>query len=159
MELRSRLLASEGCSFQAVITADYGDRLYSFTMDCEGNPDGDLTFTVQKPDTISGVTGKIVDAKGQLTFEQIALDIPLLADGLISPISAPWILLKTLRSGYMTSAGTDGERLLLRIDDSFRDDALHLDIWLNSENLPERAEILWDGQRYLSMEVNDFRME
>lgn len=38
--------------------------------------------------------------------------------------------MKTLRSGYITSAGMDGGRLRLTIDDSYEDDALHLDIWL-----------------------------
>ena len=159
MELRTRLLAASGCSFDADITADYGDRLYTFSVECLGDEKGDLSFTVRKPESISGITGSISDSKGKLTFDDAALDFPLLTDGLLNPVSAPWVFFKTLRSGYITSAGVESEQLHLSIDDSFEDDALHLDIWLNDEDLPVRAEILWDGQRYLSMDVNHFRLE
>ena len=103
--------------------------------------------------------GGVSDSKGKLTFDDVALDFPLLTDGLISPVSGPWVFLKTLRSGYITSAATESELLHLSIDDSFEDDALHLDIWLNGEDIPVRAEILWGGQRYLSMDVKNFRLE
>ena len=43
MGLRAKLLAS-GCSFRAEVTADYGDQLYTFTMDCRGEELGDLRF-------------------------------------------------------------------------------------------------------------------
>ena len=32
LRFRDRLLSSNGCSFNAKITADYGDELYSFIM-------------------------------------------------------------------------------------------------------------------------------
>ena len=159
MELRTKLLAAAACTFQADITADYGDKLYTFSMECRGDDRGDLSFTVQLPESISGITGSVSDSKGKLTFDDVALDFPLLTDGLISPVSGSWVFLKTLRSGYITSAATESELLHLSIDDSFEDDALHLDIWLNGEDIPVRAEILWGGQRYLSMDVKNFRLE
>lgn len=159
MALRTKLLGAEGCSFDAEITADYGDKLYTFSMGCRGDSSGNLEFTVTAPETISGISGKITDAKGKLIFAGTALDFPLLADGLLSPVSAPWILLKTLRGGYITSAAGEGELLRLTVDDSYEDDALHLDIWLDGDNLPVRCEILYDGQRYLSVNVKNFRTE
>ena len=82
---------------------------------------------------------------------------PLLAEGQVSPVSAPWLLMKTLRSGYLTSCGTEDGTLRLSIDDSYEDDALHLDIWLNEEELPKHGEILWQGRRILSVAVENFR--
>jgi len=80
----------------------------------------------------------------------------LLADGQLSPVSAPWIFMKALHSGYLTSCGKEGDLLRLAVDDSYADDALHLDIWLGSDDLPIRAEILWQGRRLLSMDVTNF---
>ena len=155
MALRSRLL-SGGCSFTAEITADYGDKLHTFTLECTGDDRGDLNFTVVSPDSISGVTGTITGEGGGFTYEATVLYFDLLADDTLSPVSAPWIFLKTLRGGYLTSAGDDGDLLLLTIDDSYEEDALHLDIWLNDEDIPVHCEILYDGRRILSLDIRDF---
>lgn len=158
MELRARLLAADGCSFTARITADYGDDLHTFGMECVGDSLGSLNFTVTEPESIAGITGIISQEGGRLTFEDTALEFPLLADDQLTPVCAPWIFLKTLRSGYLTSAGEEGELLRLTIDDTYEEDALHLDIWLDAENSPVQADILYDGRRILSLAITDFRI-
>ena len=115
-----------------------------------------MTFTVTKPETIAGITGSISAAGGKLTFDDQAIAFDLLAEGQLSPIAAPWVFIKALRSGYLTSSGNDGEYLRLTVDDSYADDAMHLDIWLGQGDLPVRAEILWKGRRLLSMDVGNF---
>lgn len=158
MELRSRLLQASGCSFQAEVTADYGDKLHIFTMNCCADSKGDLTFTVEQPETISGITGTLSGEGGNLTFADKALYFELIADGRLSPVSAPWIVVKTLRSGNITSACRENGMLRLSIDDSYDDDPLRLDIWLNSQNIPEFTDILFDGRRILSVAVRDFQI-
>ena len=155
MELRSRLLRS-GCGFTAVVTADYGDKLHTFTLECVGDAQGNLGFTVVEPESISGITGTVTQEGGKLTFDGDALQFPLLADGQVTPVSAPWLLLKTLRGGYLTSAGEDGDLLRVTIDDSYEDDALQLDIWLDSEDNPVQADVVYDGKRILSIAVSNF---
>ena len=155
LALREKLQKGS-CAFTAKVTADYGDKLYTFTLDCEGDEQGNLSFTVVEPESISEITGRITGTGGELTFEDTALSFPLMADGQVTPVSAPWLLLKTLRSGYLSSAGMDGEYLRLCMDDSYRDDALHLDIWVNGDNLPVKAEILYSGRKILSLEVASF---
>lgn len=158
LELRSRLHRSEGCSFTAGITADYGDQLYQFTLSCQGDSQGNLAFTVMEPETIAGITGNISNRGGELTFDDSVLEFPLMADGLLTPISAPWLLLKTLRGGYLTSAGMEGELLRLAVDDSYEEDALHLDIWLDGEDRPVQADICYDERRILSLTIEDFQI-
>lgn len=156
MALRSRLLAGSA-EFHAKITADYTDRIYTFGMDCRLDTSGGLTFTVTEPEPIAGIKGNIAATGGKLTFGEDVLAFPLLAEGQVSPVSAPWLLMKTLRSGYLTSCGMEDGILRLSIDDSYEDDALHLDIWLNEEELPKHGEILWQGRRILSVTVENFR--
>lgn len=158
LKLRSELLQSTGCSFAAEITVDYGDQLHMFSMDCRSDSDGGISFTVTEPDTISGITGKLTDEVGELIFDETALYFELLAEEQLSPICAPWILMKTLRNGYLTSACREEGNLRLSIDDSFEEDPLCLDVWLNSENLPERAEILYDGRKILSVSLKKFEI-
>ena len=158
MRLRDRLLASS-CSFDVEITADYGDKLHTFSLACQGNNKGDLSFNVLSPESISGITGEISDEGGNLTFGDTALHFELLAEGQLSPVSAPWILLKTLRSGYLTSAGMEGDLLRLTINDSYGDDALQLDIWLDGSDVPLRAEVLYADRRILTMDVTNFQIQ
>ena len=46
--------------------------------------------------------------------------------------------------------------LRMSLDDSYEDDALHVDIWLDPQDCPVRAEIVYDGYRILSVEVSKF---
>ncbi len=124
-------------------------------LDSQGNMD----FTVTHPETISGITGHISHGQGSLTFSDTALDFPLMADDQLSPVSAPWVLLKTLRSGSLTAACQEEEWLHLSLDDDYEEDALHLDVWLDGKNVPRRGEILYDGRRILSLDVENFQIQ
>ena len=158
MALRTELLAASECSFRTEITADYGDKVHSFTMDNHSDGNGNVEFTVVGPDSISGITGSVGNSGGELTFDDTALAFPLLADGQLAPVTAPWLLIKTLRSGYLTSAGMEGALLRITIDDRYEEDALTADIWVNDENSPVRAEFSWQGRSILTIQVEDFRI-
>lgn len=158
MELRTKLLEANSVCFDAQITADYGDKAYLFGMHCQGDRDGNIRFTVTEPESISGITGEIKKDGGALTFDDTALHIELLTDEQLNPVSAPWIFLQALRSGYMTCAGMEDDLLRLTIDDSYKEDALQLDIWVNGQNIPVGAEILYDGKHILSLSLVNFQI-
>lgn len=158
MKLRADLLGSEGYSFTAHLTADYGYAIHEFTLYCEGRNNGDLGFRVEKPDTISGITGRFNGKEGAVTFDDIALTFPLMADGQVTPVSGPWILVKTLLGGYLTACNQEEEYLHLTIDDSYEDDALQLEIWLDGDNLPVQGEIYYADRRILTMKIENFRI-
>lgn len=154
--IREQLQNGSGCEFVAEITADYSDVIYEFELFCKSDPLGNLEFTVISPETISGIRGKISDDGGALSFDDKLLAFELMADDQISPVSAPWILLKTLRGGYIRACSRSEDGLMLIIDDSYEDDSLQLDIWIDESNIPLSAEILWDGRRILSLKITNF---
>lgn len=156
MMLRSKVLQAETCTFDADVTADYGDRLYEFSMACSTDKEGTVTFTVTQPETISGITGKVSKSGGSLTFDDTVLEFGIMAEGRLSPVSAPWLLMKTLRGGYLKSAGAEEGITRLTLDDSYQEDALMVDVWLGEDGLPARGEILCDGRRILTVEVENF---
>lgn len=158
MALRAELLAADGCSFTTTITADYGDKLHTFRVECLANERGGITFSILEPESLSGITGTVSAEGGKLTFDDEMLAFDLLADGQVTPVSAPWLLIKTLRGGYLKSCGQDGELLRLSVDDSYEEDALHLDIWLDGADVPKRAEVVWQQRRILSMTIEDFEI-
>lgn len=158
MALRAKLLACDGCTFDTVVTADYGDEIQTFSLRCEGTSEGKLGFQVLEPESIEGITGRFSGGKGELTFEDVALSFPLLADGQVTPVSAPWILLKTLLGGYLTACTMEDDLLRLTINDSYEDDALQLEIWLDSQDRPIQAEIIYDNRRIITMQVESFEI-
>lgn len=152
LAMRSAIEQAQGCAFRARITADYGDQIYVFVMDCQADSRGNVTFEVTEPEVIAGITGKLSADGGSLTFDDKILAIPMLTDDQITPVAAPWILMKTLRAGFITSAGKDR----VTIDDSYADDALTLDITLDDANMPSLAEIYWKNRRILTVEIVSF---
>lgn len=156
MELRGKVLKADVCSFTADVAANYDGLIFTFTADCETDHTGKLSFTLRKPDTISGICGSVSGEKGQLTFSDTALEFPAAAKDLPGPITAPWLLMNALRSGFIVSAGREADCIRLSVDDTFDDTALRLDIRMNSENLPIQADVLHDGLRILTMNVTNF---
>ena len=156
MAFRNQLLES-CCAFTAEITADYTDDLVSFTLDCAGDELGNLDFTVSEPLEIAGIGGTVKAGKGSLVYQDTVLAVPLLAQGELSPVSAPWILLCALRGGYIASAGTEGELLRVTVNDSFAGNTLLVDIWFDNLNMPQMAEVFWQGRRVLSIQIKDFQ--
>ena len=158
LAFREMLLASSGCSFTAEVTADYGDKVQIFTMQCTANQQGSLEFTVIAPESISGVAGHVDSDGGKLDFADMVLAFPLLAEETLSPVSAPWIMVSALREGYLTSACMEGDILRLTLNDDYDADALQLDIWLDKENRPVQADIMQEGKRILTVVVTDFQI-
>ena len=155
LAMRQQLLKNS-CTFCASITADYEDIIYSFKLNCKADPAGDIQFAVVMPEEISGITG-IVGAKGgKLTFDDKELAFPLLADGLISPVSAPWLFIRSARSGYIKSSGTADNETRITINDNYASEALQVDIYLDQSGIPTHADLYWQGRRILSMDITDF---
>ena len=159
MTFRASLLSAMGCQFSANITADYHDELYQFTLDCQCDEEGNLYFEVQTPESISGINGSIRGSGGKIYFEnETALAFETMADGQITPITAAWVFVKALRSGYVTSCGIEDDDTRVSIEDSYQENGLRLDIWFTPENNPKHAEILWKDRRILSLDVVDFEI-
>ena len=155
MHLRDRL-TRERCSFTAVIIADYGEYAYSFTLGCSTDDKGDVSFIVIEPESISGIAGKLTGDTGFLTFADTALAFPMLAEGEVSPVSAPWLMISALRGGYIVAAGPEGDLYRLTLKDSYAETALQVDVWLDGNDLPQKAEIFWQGRRVLSLHIEEF---
>lgn len=156
--LRQEIISSQCCTFDATVTADYGEKLYTFVMRCKSNATGSLDFEVLEPESISGITGEVSSVGGKLTFDNEVLAFELMADGQLTPVSAPWVLMHSLRSGYIRSCNHNDEGLSIQIDDSYRQNSLHLNLWTDANGILNHAEIFFDGRRILSLMVRNFQI-
>lgn len=158
LAFRQSLLAAKGCSFRAVIQADYGENVYHFTVDCQVGETGDLTFRVVEPESIAGIAGVFRAEGGSLTFDDAVLAFPTLADGEVTPVSAPWLLYRTLLSGAIATVGREQDLLRATIYENYGSNPLQLDVWFQEDRLPCQAQILWQGRRVLEIAVENFRI-
>ena len=156
LTFRQELIKSSNVTFQTEITADYGDSFYSFSMLCNYDQNGELTFTVTEPETICDIQGTMDSNGGNLTFDDQILAFNSMASGRISPISAPYILMQALRSGYISAAGKSEAGFSAMINDSYEEDALNLQIKFE-DNVPVYGEIFWEQRRILTLQIEDFQ--
>ena len=158
LRLREKLLNGEGCSFLTTITADYGQQVYTFSMQCRSDKNGNLDFTVTAPETIADIQGTVSAEGGGFTFDKEVLVFETIADGQITPVSAPWLFVQTLRGGYIRSCETKKSGVHLIYDDSYKENAMQVDVYLSSEGYPVQADILWAGKRILSLQIEKFQI-
>ena len=153
---RQTLLQQNGCRFTCDLTADYGNILYSFSLECEADKEGTIAFTVSSPESISGITGVISATGGKITFDNSVLGFPILSENLPTPLGGPWIFMTALRSGYIRTSDDVGGKLSLTIADTYEEDAILMLIDFDEEDVPVYCELIWQGRRILSMEIKSF---
>ena len=156
VNLRRNIGETELCSFDVQICADYEDEIYTFEMSCRTNSDGGLNFEVTQPESIAGITGNFGDDYSNITFDDHVLAFKRMVDGRITPVSAPWIFLKALRSGYIEGCSETDNGIKVMLNDSYEDDAFHLYVWLNTQNMPCAAEIYWENMRVMTLKISEF---
>ena len=155
MALREKLLTGN-CSFSAEVTADYGDSLSSFRMDCNTDAAGNLSFTITEPASIAGITGTIDATDAKLTFDGVVLSFPRLVEGQLTPITSPWVLIHTLRSGYLSGCGSVNDGICILVDDTYEENTLRLEILTDASLTPINADIYWNQNRILTLKISDF---
>ncbi len=156
LAFRQNLLNVNGCQFSCNVTADYGEILYQFGLECEADNKGNVSFTVSAPASISGITGTISDAVGKVIFDENVLGFPLLSEGLPTPLSAPWLLMNGLRSGYIRTCDINRGRMSLTIADTYEEDSILMQIQFDEQEKPISCEFIWKGRKILSMLIMSF---
>jgi len=156
MQLRDSLLRSNGCEFNAKITADYIDTVYAFSLKCTVDSTGRVSFTVLQPESIAGISGSVSAVGGSLSFDKEVLGFSLMAQGQLSPVSAPWLMIKSVRSGYISACTKEESGYMIKLDDSYEEDPIQLEVIVDDNHTPVRCDIFWEGRRCLSIEVESF---
>lgn len=157
LDFRTALMEAGGCSFTAGVTADYGARVYTFTLDCAYTVGGGARLTVTAPETIAGIAAEVSADGAQLEFDGAVLDFGQMANGYVAPLAVPWLLGSCWSGAYISSAGSDGEWERVTCLQGYNEAELTLDTWLDSAGTPVRAEVAWDGTRCLTVTLSDFQ--
>ncbi len=155
VSFRGKLVSSGGCSFRAEITADYGDYVHCFTVDCDADVDGTVQFTVLEPETITGISGKLTEDGGCITYDGLQLAFELLASDQISPVSAPGYMANCWLKEYILSAGQEDRIYRVTYEKKINGKDLLLDTCFEND-IPISADLCYNGYRILHLKISDF---
>jgi len=97
------LYTGKTVSLTAEIKADYGEKMYAYTIDYDG---ASRTMTVTAPETVAGVRITLKDGEDGtiLSFDGAQLDTGALTEDGMSPVSALPTLVRLWTDGYVVSA-------------------------------------------------------
>ena len=156
IDFRTALMEAEGCRFTADVTADYGDKVYVFSLQSE-TVDGETTLQVLSPESIAGIRATISADGAELEFDSVALEFGKLANGYVSPVSAPWLLEQCWQGAYIAYAGADEEHERVTYLQGYQEEELSVDTWFLDQT-PVYAEVVWNDVRCLQIEIKDFQL-
>ena len=141
------LLIDSGIVLTAEVKADYGERVYDFTLTYD-------TVTglieVKAPEVFEGLTVTVSEEEDStvLTYDGVELDTgPLSEDGL-SPVSAIPVLIRQWREGYILESyfETWDSVNALAMRTNISDDVVSTSWFDRSTGLPVKSEIASDDQ-------------
>ena len=165
LDIRGEYLAMEGCTASMEVTADYGQRVYEYSMDLSWQREGESVLTLTAPENVAGVTARLAEGETALDYDGVRVETgPLDTTGL-SPVSAVPVLLDYAQSGYIAACGmeTVEEREVLRVDcrdpegtpGTGRECVLRFD---PDSHALLRGELSQDGYTVIQCEFSDFRL-
>ena len=156
LEFRSKLMAADEITFDVTINAYYPKEVYNFQLNCRTNDSDEISFTVKSPESIAGISGIVGNENAAITFDDKVLAFPMLADDRLSPVSSPWIFYNTLRNGYLRGSMNSDDGYILLIDDSYNENSLQLKIETNIQAIPLHAEIYYQGNMVIALDIENF---
>lgn len=158
VDFRAALLQAGGCSLRLEGTADVGERVYAFTVDCVCGADGSVELKILEPESLAGITASTDGKTGRLQFDDVCVTFGLLADSRFSPMEAPGSLVRAWLEGYIASAGTEGEERCVVYEVGYDGDAYRVETRFNSDGVPIRAELARDGKVLCRLGISEFEL-
>ena len=163
---RSKLEAAQsvyrtmsGCTAQAEITADYGQRVYGYTVDLTVQG-GSGVMTVKEPENLAGTVLTWSDGETKLAFDGAELDTGALSDSGLSPADAMPAILTACQGGEIVDCcmeEQEGVQVLHGTLDLDGDQGGQIQCWFQPDSYGLlRAELSQDGVTVVTMQFSDF---
>ncbi len=165
LSLREDVQNMDAWSGEMELTADYGQRVYDYSVSFTGSQEEGTTLTITAPEEAAGITAVAKEGQTWLDYDGVRLETgPLDPQGL-SPMDALPALLTELETGTVAEVGTetDGDLSLLRL--TLRDPEVtpgtgrETVFWFDkAQKTLLRAELRNDGATVVSCVFSSFTM-
>ncbi|MFI3254797.1 MAG: hypothetical protein R3Y63_10740 [Eubacteriales bacterium] len=164
---RSAYLSLEQGTGICHINADYGERVYDFSLVLtlsQNNGIYHCQLSLTAPEEIAGIvaTQEGLGGDSKLMWDGMILETGDLDDDGLSPMTAIPLLLETLSSGYLEGVTLKDNGVLelySRNPDSPTGQGREVVLWLNPDSYALLGgEIFQDGKRVISCKIENFVM-
>lgn len=156
--IRGEYMAMTGYSLQAQVNADYGQRVYDFTLSVTSDG-AETTVVVREPEMLAGITARLTADEGVLEYEDLSLETGFLdADGL-SPVSALPALMEAACTQYIDRCTLADGVLEVHCADPEQKagDGQEVTLWFDAQtHALTGGEISQDGRRVIACEITEF---
>lgn len=159
LTVRGMYLSANGCTARMQVTADYGQRVYTYGVQAQVGG-GETVLTVQQPEEIAGITARLRDGTSVLEYDGAVLETgPLAQDG-FTPLSAVSALLEAAETGFIAHCGTEGDTLYVLCRDPAQTpgDGREVALWFDGTGRLLRGEVSVDGRRVIQCEFESFSL-
>ena len=157
--MRSRYQDMERLTAKADITADYGDRVYSYNVSVEGNVSGG-SLTVEAPENIAGTVLQWSDGTTSLSYEDVTLETGPLTESGLSPADAVPVVLSACRAGSLLECSLeeteDSQQLYAKLEHP-DDAAITASCWFDPDTFAlQRCELAQNGKTVITFAFSNF---
>lgn len=113
--IRGQYLELTACSGHGELTADYGQRVYTYGLDFSWQREGETLLTLTAPELVAGTVAHIAAGETALEYDGVMLETgPLNEEGL-SPVDALPALLRYAREGFAAECVLEEESSRLHV--------------------------------------------
>lgn len=152
----------ESFTAQAEVTADYGQRVYGYSVDLKGNL-ASGAMTVTEPENIAGTMLTWTDGETELEYDGTELDTGPLSGSGLSPADAMPTVLTACRNGTVVdccSDTLDERQVLYATLDPGTQDGCQVACWFQPDSYAlSRAEVSQDGRVVITLKFTEFSLQ
>lgn len=167
LHIRTEYMAMTQCHAIVRILADYGERVYEYTLDAVWRKDGETVLTILEPEMIAGITARVQKGSSVLLYDGASLEIGELSLDGFSPIEAVPAAIEYMTRGYMAQCSLEqpeeGQmllRILCRDPEQSPGTGAETEFWIDTNtHALVRAEFLYDGYVVLQCVFTEFTKE
>lgn len=165
-QVRGHYLELSACGGHGELTADHGQRVYTYGIDFTWTRDGDIRLVLTAPENIAGAVAHIASGETALEFDGVMLETGALDSAGLTPIDVIPALLTYAREGFVSACVLEGEgeekMLHMICSDPERSpgEGVEADLWFDGETFALlRGEVSSDGSTVVRCDVTDLVVE
>ena len=107
LDIRGSYLEMTSCASTMDVVADYGQRVYYYTMDMTWEQDAEMVLTITAPENIAGLTVRGEDGESALIYDGVQVETGPLYQGGMSPVDAVPTFLYQAREGFIAECSIE----------------------------------------------------
>lgn len=164
LDIRGEYLEMGGCTASLELTADYGQRVYTYGIGLNYASEGETTLTITAPENIAGVTARILEGETALEYDGMRVETGPLDDSGMSPVDAVPVLMDYVQEGFIAECGMEAQgesevlRVVCREPESAAGEGRECSLWFDpSTHALLRGELSQDGFTVIQCVFTEFQ--